>query len=114
MLRGLLLFAAAALSTIACSSSSKTADSGDAGDGGGQPICILQEGGATYDCNGETVAACPANNQSYPCTTAMAQCTGCEGQVPPSGLGAGFWCTCQAAGDGGLQWNCFGTEHACR
>ncbi|HEX8792800.1 MAG TPA: hypothetical protein VF765_17765 [Polyangiaceae bacterium] len=109
MLRELAFFAVA-VSTIACSSSSKpgaSAGSGDAGDGG-EPICILQEGGTTYDCNGQTVAACAANTQSsQACPTAMAQCTGCE-------MGAGFSCTCQVAGDGGLQWTCVGTEHPCR
>lgn len=117
MLRELAFFALD-VSTIACSSSSKSgwsAGTGDAGDGG-EPICILQEGGTTYDCSGQTVAACPANAQSFdaPCTTAMAQCTGCEGQTPPSNVGAGFYCTCQFAGDAGLQWTCAGTEHECR
>lgn len=116
MLRAVALFGAA-LVTVACSSSSKAggaADSGAADDG--QPICVLQDGGSAYDCNGQTVAACDPSDQSVgaPCTALMAQCTGCMGQTPPSGVGAGYYCTCQDAGDGGLQWSCVGTEHECR
>jgi hypothetical protein len=107
--------ALAALVATACSSTSGGA-SPDAGDDYGQPICILQDGGTTYDCDGQTVAACPPSAQSFgaPCAAPMAQCTGCEGQAPPNGLGAGFYCTCQATGDGGLQWSCVGTEHLCK
>jgi hypothetical protein len=103
-----------ALAATACSSSSRGA-SADAGDDYGQPICILQDGGYTYDCCGQTVAACPASAVQFgaPCSAPMAQCTGCEGH-PPDSVGAGFYCTCQVAGDGGLQWSCVGTEHLCK
>lgn len=110
-----LIIAFVALAAAACSSTSGGA-SADAGDDYDQPICILQEGGATYDCNGQTVAACDPSVQSFgaPCTTPMASCTGCMGQTSPNALGAGYYCTCQADGDGGLQWSCVGTEHVCK
>jgi hypothetical protein len=104
-----------ALATAACSSTSGGA-SDDAGDDYGQPICVLQDGGATYDCNGGTVAACDPTDETpgTPCMTVMAMCTGCMGQTPPQGLGAGYDCTCQIAGDAGLQWSCVGSEHLCK
>jgi hypothetical protein len=109
------LTAIVALAASACSSTSGGA-SADAGDDYGQPICILQDGGTSYNCDGQMVAACAQSGQPVgaPCTSLMAQCTGCMGQTPPNGVGAGFYCTCQDAGDGGLQWSCVGTEHLCK
>jgi hypothetical protein len=109
------LTALAAIAATACGTSGASAD---AGDDYGQPICILQEGGSTYACTGGgTSPACPVNAEApgSSCAATMAQCMGCEGQTPPSGLGAGFYCICQDAGtDGGLQWSCVGTEHLCK
>ena len=114
-MRALALTALVALAATACSSSSRGA-SADAGDDYGQPICILQDGGTTYDCSGQTVAAClfGAQPSGAPCATPMALCTGCYGQTGPNGVGAGFYCTCQVAGDGGLQWSCVGSEQLCK